>query len=343
MIATVRINRSHSPLSRVLRAGGMGLRAFTLIELLVVMGILLILAVLTAMSVGAISRDAKISSATNQIVASLGTARAIAVRDNSYVLVVFRMKRDPRVVNGPREPQQVQVVVAKWTGEVVQPTQIPGIVEGDVLAERFIAVPGVPIRDLPASVRVAGPSFSFSTQSNVSQNDRYWRTQPRFVGSQTTVGNVTTYTPNLALTEVGSMIGVLFGPDGRVLSRNPQQVLELVVNEALDEDAWCTGFLDSGFRDATTGLPRPDKGTTAGSQAFPYFQYDEPTDQPLIDYVPYLAVFDDNDLRSRYNTALWAGPANNTPRRDNITSYVEELADRITFNRYTGVPGVVSK
>lgn len=308
--------------------------AFTLLELLVVMGILLILAVLTAISVGPLSRDAKITNATNQIVASLGNARGIAIRDNAYVMVVFRMKRDPRVVAGAREPQQVQVVTAKWTGEVVRPF---GIADNDTLAERFIAVPGVTVRDLPASVRVAGPSFGFTTQNAPGANDRYWRTQPRFVGSQTTVGTVTTFTPNLALTEVGSMIGVLFGPDGRVLSRNPEQVLEVLVDDGIDTDAWCAGFLDSD------GSSQPKKGATAGTQSFPYFQYDEPTDQPLIDYVPYLAVYDDSELRSKFDTAPWAGPANNQPRRDNISAYVEELADRITFNRYTGVPGVVNK
>lgn len=311
--------------------------AFTLLELLVVMGILLVLAVLTTVSVGAITRDAKISSATNEIVAALGAARGIAIRDNAFVLVTFRMKRHPRVVDGPYEPQTVQVVIAKWTGEIVRPDGIP---DRDTLAERFMAVPGVPVRDLPAGVRVAGPSFAFSTHDNPSgplANDRYWRTQPRFVGNYATSGGTTTYTPDLARTEVGSMIGVLFGPDGRVLSRNPLQVQEVLVDDNGDLDAWCTGFLDS------TGSGKPNKGATTGGQSFPYFQYDEPTDQPLIDYVPYLAVFDDIDLRSRFNTAAWVGPANNLARRNDISSYVEEMADRITFNRYSGVPGVVQK
>lgn len=307
--------------------------AFTLLELLVVMGILLLLAVLTTISVGAITSDAKISGATNTVVAALGNARGIAIRDNAYVMVAFRMKRDPRVVNGAREPQTVQVVTAKWTGEVVRPTGV-----SDTFAERFIAVPGVPAVDLPSGIRVAGPSFAFSTQASVGQNDRYWRTQPRFVGNQTTSGSTTTFTPDLARTEVGSMIGVLFGPDGRVLSRNPLQMLEVVVNESEDQDAWVAAFLDSD------GSGQPKKGGTAGGESFPYFQYDEPTDQPLIDYVPYLAIFDDNALRSKFtNTAAWAGPANNLARRNDITDYIEEQSDRITFNRYTGVPGVVNK
>ena len=98
------------------------LAAFTLLELLVVMGILLILAVLTTMSVGKVTRDAKLANATNTIVASLGTARAIAIRDNTFVVVTFRIAPDRRSRALPRDPQTVQVVVARWTGESIQPS-----------------------------------------------------------------------------------------------------------------------------------------------------------------------------------------------------------------------------
>ena len=66
--------RTSSSARRLARA-----RAFTLLELLVVMGIMMILAVLTAISVGKVTRDAKLANATNGVVASLGAARAIAI------------------------------------------------------------------------------------------------------------------------------------------------------------------------------------------------------------------------------------------------------------------------
>ena len=64
--------------------------AFTLAELLVVMAIIALLATITVVAVGAIAKDARIASAKNTIVASLGNARAIAMKDNEVVMVAFR-------------------------------------------------------------------------------------------------------------------------------------------------------------------------------------------------------------------------------------------------------------
>ena len=58
---------------RIGRAAARRRSAFTLLELLVVMGILLVLATLTAISVGKVTRDAKLANATNTLVAALGT------------------------------------------------------------------------------------------------------------------------------------------------------------------------------------------------------------------------------------------------------------------------------
>ena len=95
---------SARPLHRLRRT------AFTLLELLVVMGILLVLAVLTAFSVGKVTSDAKLANATNTLVAMLGNARAIAIRDNAYVMVSFRIAPDRRARAVPRDPPAVQVV-----------------------------------------------------------------------------------------------------------------------------------------------------------------------------------------------------------------------------------------
>jgi prepilin-type N-terminal cleavage/methylation domain-containing protein len=111
-------------------------RAFTLLELLVVMGILLVLATLTVISVGKVTRDAKLANATNTVVAALGTARAIAIRDNAYVMVTFRVAPDRRAKALPREPQIIQVVTARWTGEVVTantPLPIPNPTGAEVM------------------------------------------------------------------------------------------------------------------------------------------------------------------------------------------------------------------
>ena len=329
-------------------------RAFTLLELLVVMGILLVLATLTVISVGKVTRDAKLANATNTVVAALGTARAIAIRDNAYVMVTFRVAPDRRAKALPREPQIIQVVTARWTGEVVTantPLPIPNpsgaeVMVDDVFADRFLPVPGVPSRDLPAGILVAGPAFGFVTDASVGSNDRQWRTQPRFAGTANLSVTPPTYAPDLAKTELGWSIGVLFGPNGRALSRNPEQVLEVVTASSGNQNAYVKSFVDYDGN----GFPR--RGTTnvfgSGPNNVDFFVYDEPTDEPLVDYVPYLAVFNDAEARERFTPSTWKGPnigGNGTPppRIRDQSLFIEEQADRITFNRYTGVPGIISK
>ena len=81
-------------------------RSFTLIELLVVMGLIALLSVVTLVSVQAIIKDARLSSATNTVMAGLDNARALAMKKNTNVLVVFR----PRFQG---VASQEQVVVSK--------------------------------------------------------------------------------------------------------------------------------------------------------------------------------------------------------------------------------------
>ena len=336
-------------------------RAFTLLELLVVMGILLVLAVLTAISVGKVTRDAKLANATNTVVAALGNARAIAIRDNAYVMVTFRVAPDRRSRAVPRDPQVIQVVTARWTGEVVDsntplpspnPTGAermpwnPNTGNPDTSADRFIPVPGVPTRDLPGGVMVAGPAFGFVTDTAIGQNDRQWRSLPRFVGTANFNATPPTYTVDTTRTELGWAIGVLFGPDGRVLSRNPEQVLELETSSGGNQNAYVKAWVDYDGN----GFPR--RGTTNmygnGPVNVDFFIYDEPTDEPLVDYVPYLAVFNDAEARERFDATQWrgrniGGNGSPPPRIRDQSLFVEEQADRITFNRYTGVPGIMTK
>jgi prepilin-type N-terminal cleavage/methylation domain-containing protein len=329
---------------------------FTLLELLVVMGILLILATLTAISVGKVTRDAKLANATNVLVAALGNARAIAIRDNAYVMVTFRIAPDRRGRAIPREPQVVQVVTARWTGEVLSSSALgtppPPVVAqfpDDVFADRFIPVPGVPTRDLPAGILVAGPAFGFVTDASPGQNDQQWRTQPRFAGTANLAVNPPTYATDATRTELGWAIGVLFGPDGRVLSRNPEQVLEVVTAAGGNQNAYVKAWVDIDG----DGYPRKGAATVPPFPAnanVQWFVYKEPTDEPLVDLVPYLAVFNDAEARERFpNSATsWRGlgvGGNGTPpaRIADQSLFIDEQSDRITFNRFTGVPGIVPK
>ena len=335
-------------------------RAFTLLELLVVMGILLVLAVLTAISVGKVTRDAKLANATNTVVASLGTARAIAIRDNAYVMVTFRVAADRRSRKLPRFPQVIQVVTARWTGEVITPqSPVPDGVEMpstlDVYGQRFVPVPGVPARDLPVGVYVAGPGFFRVTSTSTGLSDKYWFTQPTFAGTSDLLITPPTFSPNLALTEVGNAIGVMFGPDGRMVSRMDNDVTEVDTGSG-DQNAWVKPFLD------TDGNGFPSRGLSVfppypALQNTSFFYYDEPLDDGFVDLVPYLAVFNMAEARERFNTNAWRGPSigglgnlgttNPSPasppqRVLDISNFIDEQADRITFNRYTGVPGLIA-
>ena len=328
--------------------------AFTLLELLVVMGILLILATLTAISVGKVTRDAKLANATNVLVAALGNARAIAIRDNAYVMVTFRIAPDRRGRAVPREPQAVQVVTARWTGEVLSSTALgttpPPVVAqfpDDVFADRFIPVPGVPTRELPTGILVAGPAFGFVTDANPGLNDQQWRTQPRFAGTANFAVSPPTYAVDATRTELGWAIGVLFGPDGRVLSRNPEQVLEVATAAGGNQNAYVKAWVDIDG----DGYPRKGAATVPPYPAdanVQWFVYKEPTDEPMVDYVPYLAVFNDAEARDRFDATAWRGLAvggsgSPPPRIRDQSLFIDEQSDRITFNRFTGVPGIVPK
>jgi type II secretory pathway pseudopilin PulG len=356
------------PITAASRAGA----AFTLLELLVVMGILVLLATLTAIGVGKVTRDAKLANATNVLVAALGNARAVAIRDNTYVLVTFRIAPDRRSRAVPREPQVVQVITARWTGEVVTPgTPTPPGVEmpatDDVFGDRFLQAPGVPVLELPVGVYVAGPGFFRGIQNPYSYgaSDAFWYTLPTFAGTANYSTVPPSYAFDRAATEVGNAIGVMFAPDGRTVSRLGESVTEIDTGANTDQNAWEKPFLD------VDGNGFPNRGTSQfGSfpalQNVSFFYYDEPLDEPFVDLVPYLAVFNLAEARDRrpylddpVPSNDWRGPnigglgsttatfaaneAAQTPRVRDISRFVSEQSERITFNRFSGVPQIVPK
>jgi type II secretory pathway pseudopilin PulG len=326
-------------------------RSFTLLELLAVMGIVLALTTLTAVSVGNLARDANRTAATNTVVAMLGTARSIALRDNAYVALTFRVAPDRQTRAIPSDPQVVELVVAKWTGEVV--TDVNG--DRDVFADRFVPVPGIASKRLPPGILVAGPAFSVVTDQTVGANDRFWITQPRFEGTVTPVDQATGrpgFLPDLGRTELGWAIAVLFGPDGRMLSRNPEAVLEVDTSGGGGsvDNAYVKAFVDYD------GDGRPRKGATVvppypADANVQWAVYDEPSDEPVFDYVPYLAVFSDIEAKEVFPLATagstvlgsWRGSSINSTgsgggrRRQDLSQFIEQQSDRITFNRYSGV------
>lgn len=306
------------------RRGGWrrGRSAFTLIELLAVMGILILLAVLTVAGVGRIAEDARISTAVNRVSAALGNARAIAIRENELVLVVFRGSwpvDSSQVVSPPLNPgeeQVTEIVTARYSGvtEVISETFRD-------LSQRFVPVPGVaPVR-LPAGIKVGGPNYEWEDSQYDSPG---YYTQPDFRASANGCAEYPEYY---------RMIGVLFGPDGRRLVRLPGGTSSrekiFVDFNGIDAD----GDSDGSLGDRAYRFPG---GCTLSGFAL-YHVCDHPLDETNVFLVPSLMVYDDDAARELRVTP-WATRAQIEQElvgRD--TGFIEQYGQRIDFNPSTGV------
>ena len=192
------MNKSLAKLSRTSGGGGGG-RArggFTLIELLVAMGVIAVLAVLTLMSMRGIANDARMASATNTVKAALDNARALAMKNNTVVLIVFR----PRLEGVHKQKQEVDIYTAKWTGESILN------LNGANVVDRFVPIPAIAVRTIPAGIKVAAPRYG-------DDEDDVWITQTHLpaIDQETGSGEAP-----------GKMIGIMYGPDGTTITRNSQ-------------------------------------------------------------------------------------------------------------------------
>ncbi|MCH8164475.1 MAG: prepilin-type N-terminal cleavage/methylation domain-containing protein [Planctomycetes bacterium] len=297
--------------------GGRGLPrrcAFTLVELLVVMGVIAVLATLTLVSVRAITDNARLSSATNTVMAALDNARALAMKKNTIVLVVFR----PRFEGNNK--QVVEIVTARWSGEA--PTAwvsySPPLLQ---VVDRFVPIPDVPVRALPPGTKVAGPSYG-------AGEDLVWVTQSHLPAIDQSSG----------LGEVrGQLIAVMYSADGTTLTRNSQT----------DSARTFVDFNNDGIQDVAGSsidyniIPPPTIAVSDFNEA--YFDHRFENEETYVSVVPFVAVYDDDQARETYGDDDWNDPqqylgelTNNDPNNPPL-GYIAQFADRIHFNRYTGV------
>ena len=315
--------------------GATNRRGFTLAELL---GLTLtgavqsILAVTVTMSAQRISKDARVAGATNHLLASLAQARALAIRDRKPTLVAFRVWQ-PTIrdstgleIADPSKRQQTEIVVAQPTGRIGFPGTatsgkwtivFPAATIDDLMVEEFEPVEGLPPKLLPVGIKVAGSAADVPDINDIGQ-DLMWLSQP-----------------DLKNNERATMVVVRFGPDGSVQTRSPS----------------LTGNLTASGTDTSSVAPwidfnrngLLDIGTTASGSNGKFYAYDERADEALCDHTMFLAVFDDELMREQGTPANWIGYSNwgtlNTAR----TEFVNQFADRIHFNRYTGVAEVLAK
>ncbi len=282
--------------------------AFTTIELLVVIGIIALLTTITVVSIRSVLLEARVSSATNLVKTTLSNARALALKDNQATGVIFVVRWDP----AEGGEQVVELLTIRPTGATASVAALDpnGDETDNAPTDEFEAVPGVPVRALPPGIKVAAPFYSVGVGSN-SLDYENWVTQPHFPpGSD----------GSLEENEHGSLLGVLFSPRGEVITRR-------LDGGARRQYSWVDfdgdGFLNDGD---TQGI---------GEQ----WQYDEPGDEPRVSFAPFIAVFDDREAHSFFPDSAfeWIGPGNRQQRRDDLSQYINENADRIHFNRHTGV------
>jgi prepilin-type N-terminal cleavage/methylation domain-containing protein len=285
-------------------------RGFTLAELLVVMGLLGLLSVLTAISVKKITGDAKLSSATNVVTAALSNARAYAMKNNKVVMVVFRPSWN---ASEPSKPEVMEVVLAEWTGRTYT---FGGVSDG------FVPIPRMAVKTLPPGIRVAGPMYE-GIQNNVGQ-DEFWYiptnlklSDPDFIPSASQRETVT---------RGSALIGVMYAADGTTITQNPKS----------DSVRLFVDFNNDGLfvqENGSTSV-NPDYFFNEGPGSY--------ADEPAVQVVPFLAIYDENDARQRFDTSAWKNDPEQpgtflTNRGIELSQYINQFSHRVYFNRYTGV------
>ncbi len=294
-------------------------RAFTLIELLVSMAIIAIIAAVTVIGVRTVAEDAKISSAKNTIAAVLDNARGLAMKENTVVMVVFRAK----FIND--RTQVVEAVTAKYSGA----SYVNGGLLGSGLVDRFLPIETVAARELPKGIAVAGPHY------DTNRND-LWVASSNLIFNRT--GEM-----------AGAILAVMFGPDGTMIRDNPrtdavQSWVDFNARSDFSQygavrqrrngsDFWPEDTIlnDAAFVTCDMGI---DVHPTQGGNITQYFCHFNEDDEPYVIPVPFLAVFNEDEVRELYDTSGWNVGVD---KLEDLSDYLNTNADPIYFNRYTGV------
>jgi len=275
------------------------------------MVVMTILAGLSAIAYRGIAADMRLSSAMNTVVASLDNARAMSIKKNRYVMTVFK----PRLDNDNTE-QVIDIIVAEWTGDSASADRGDGKIW---TYDRFVPIPGMSVRAIAGGVNVAGPGYG------TGDDDTWW---------------CSTFLPAILFNSAnpepfGSLVGVLYSPEGRVVVRNAESGADRIwvdfnqdwtqTISATEEVVWN----DSNVVASPWSVP----ATPGGLGSF--FDLEFPEGEPFISMTPILVVFNELEFRKSVDPTSW----NSSNVRDiAYTTYIDANADPIQFSRYSGVP-----
>ena len=303
--------------------------AFTLVELVVVIIIMTMLAGLSAIAYRSLATDMKMSAAMNTISSALDNARALAIKKNRYVMTAFT----PRLEDDGSS-QLIDIVVAEWSGDSANEVTVVYGNQKVWTYDRFVPVSNLEVRTIDGGINVAGPGYA------KGNDDLWW---------------VCTFLPNVREAgpiivgnnePFGPIIGVLYSPEGRVVTRNAESGADRI---------WID-FNQDGVQtisdDETIQWPWPNQVLDSDQ----YFDLEVQGGEPFISITSILAVFDETALREESREVQTTftecfhqeccGITHNTSDYDGrqlcrffeYTLYIRKYSDRIQFNRYSGVP-----
>ena len=295
------------------------LRAFTIIELLVVMGVIGVLALLTTLGARKLTQGSRLAAATNAVTSALGNARAAAIKDSAVTAVVFRPVIDPAK---PQIPQHVEIVTVRSTRER---RAFGGTALGSRMEDAFRPVAGIPVVALPEGIKVAAPMYEPSGGLGDVSTDNAFTTQCELVAAQTC---------SEAL-DYNRAIAVMFGPDGQFITRAPGSS---VADNKCYVDWYPDGVQAVSYQQPS---PLPPAGFALGSCSQTltemFWWPNGLDDECNLMFVPVLSVYDDKGARV-LKTTDWGNPANILAELTGPNGYIAQFGDRITFNRFSGIP-----
>lgn len=289
-------------------------RAFTIVELLVVIGVIGILAALTTIGARRLTAGSRLAAATNAVTSALGNARAAAIKDGITTGVVFRPVYNPLK---PNTPQRVELITVRSTGErsAFGTTTI-----GVRSSERYRPVQNIPATVLPEGIKVAGPMYDPPGNFGSIPAEQVYATQAeilQMVNCKETI-------------EFNRIVAVLFGPTGQFLTRPTRG--------SIDEMKCYVDWNDNGG----LATPPPDpqdvqQGNCAQGLFEQFWLQDHPDDENNLMFVPFVVVYDDKAAREVKGTD-WGNQNNMLGELTGPAGYIAQFGDKITFNRFSGIP-----